>query len=51
MNTPFLPSATSMLTTRNISFNTNRADLCTGAAFSGGAALDLNNFGSDSANT
>ena len=44
---PIICQASSMYTTRNISYNTNRADLCTGAAFSGGTALDLNNFGSD----
>jgi hypothetical protein len=48
---PIVCAATSMYTTRNISYNTNRADLCTGAAFTGGTALDLNNFGSDDTNT
>ena len=44
---PMICAATSMLTTRNISYNTNRADMCTG----GGTILDLNNFGSNDANT
>lgn len=48
---PIVVAASSAYTTRNISYNTNRADLCTGAAFSGGTALDLNNFGSDDTNT
>ena len=44
---PMVCEATSMLTYRNVSFNTNRADMCTGA----GTILDLENVGSDTVNT